>query len=133
MKRTVVFLASVLTLISVYAEGPIDGLLDRIDSGLSRKMSVEIQPGAEDFFELSQRGDMPHITANNKVSAATGVHWYLKYYAGVMLTWDNMHVKLPQLTGWSVTRPMCRCVTTSIIALILIQCRSGAVSDGRRR
>lgn len=95
MKRTVVFLASVLTLISVCAEGPIDGLLDRIDSGLSRKMSVEIEPGAEDFFELSQRGDMPHITANNKVSAATGVHWYLKYHAGVMLTWDNMHVKLP--------------------------------------
>lgn len=75
--------------------GPIDALLDRIDSGLSQKLIVEITPAPNDFFEISQSGDKPKIVANNKVSAAAGVHWYLKYHAGVQLCWERPVAAMP--------------------------------------
>lgn len=87
-------MAVVLSAVS-WASEPITGLLERIDKGLSEKLSVEIKPGEDDYFEMRQCGDSPLITANNNVSAAMGVHWYLKYVAGVHLSWNSMSAKLP--------------------------------------
>lgn len=35
------------------------------------------------------------VRGNNYVSIATGINWYLKYYAGIHLSWNGMQAKLP--------------------------------------
>lgn len=77
------------------AASPIQGLLERIDKGASRKFIVEQVKSPADFFELDQRGDKVVIRGNNYVSIATGLNWYLKYYAGIHLSWNGMTAKLP--------------------------------------
>lgn len=59
---------------------PVAGMLERIDKGASKKFSIEIKSiGNEDYFELDQKGNRVVVRANNYVSAASGVNWYLKY------------------------------------------------------
>lgn len=74
---------------------PITGLLERIEKGASRKFIIEQVASQTDFFELSQRGSKVVIRGNNYVSIATGLNWYLKYYAGVHLSWNGMSASLP--------------------------------------
>ena len=78
------------------------GMLDRISSNLSKRLIVEISlpeenaPTADrDWFEISQTPDGPAVRGNNAVSVAVGINWYLKYVAGVHLTWNNMTAELP--------------------------------------
>lgn len=77
------------------AASPIQGLLERIDKGASRKFTIEQVKAPTDFFELDQKGDKVVIRGNNYVSIATGLNWYLKYYAGIQLSWNGMKAKLP--------------------------------------
>lgn len=77
------------------AASPIQGLLERIDKGTSRKFIIEQVKSPTDFFELDQQGDKVVIRGNNYVSIATGLNWYLKYYAGVHLSWNGMTAQLP--------------------------------------
>lgn len=79
----------------VKAASPIQGLLERIDKGASRKFVIEQVKSPTDFFELDQKGDKVVIRGNNYVSIATGVNWYLKYYAGIQLSWNGMTAQLP--------------------------------------
>jgi alpha-N-acetylglucosaminidase len=79
----------------VKAASPIQGLLERIDKGASRKFVIEQVKSPTDFFELDQKGDKVVIRGNNYVSIATGVNWYLKYYAGIQLSWNEMTAQLP--------------------------------------
>lgn len=81
----------------VRAASPIQGLLERIDKGTSRKFIIEQVTSPTDFFELDQQGDKVVIRGNNYVSIATGLNWYLKYYAGVHLSWNGMTAKLPDI------------------------------------
>lgn len=75
---------------------PIDGLLERIDKGASKKFAVEIkQSGDKDYFELDRKGDKVLVRGNNYISVATGINWYLKYHAGIHLSWNGMTAKLP--------------------------------------
>ena len=74
---------------------PVHELLDRIDPGASKKFKIELVEGNTDFFELDQDGDRVVVRGNNYVSIATGVNWYLKYYAGIHLSWNGMKAKLP--------------------------------------
>jgi len=75
---------------------PITGMLERIDKGASKKFAIEIKKsGNNDYFELDQKGDQVVIRGNNYVNVATGINWYLKYYAGVQLSWNGMTAKLP--------------------------------------
>lgn len=83
--------------LSVNAISPIKGLLERIDKGASSKFIIEQKESDVDFFELDQKGDKVVVRGNNYVSIATGVNWYLKYYAGVHLSWNGMTAKLPQV------------------------------------
>jgi len=69
--------------------------LERIDKGASRKFVIEQVKSPTDFFELDQKGDKVVIRGNNYVSIATGVNWYLKYYAGIQLSWNGMTAQLP--------------------------------------
>lgn len=75
---------------------PVNGLLERIDSGASKKFIIQVKKGQSDFFELDQKGDKVVIRGNNYVNIATGLNWYLKYYAGIHLSWNGMTAKLPE-------------------------------------
>lgn len=81
----------------VHAASPIQGLLERIDKGASRKFIIEQVKSPADFFELDQKGDKVVIRGNNYVSIATGLNWYLKYHAGIQLSWNGMKAKLPDV------------------------------------
>ena len=74
---------------------PIKDLLERIDPGASKKFVIQLQKNADkDFFELDQKGDKVVVRGNTYVNIATGLNWYLKYYAGIQLTWNNMQADL---------------------------------------
>ena len=74
---------------------PIDDLLERIDKGASAKFKIQLVKSEKDFFELDQSGTRVVVRGNTWVNIASGINWYLKYYAGVQLTWNNMKAKLP--------------------------------------
>ena len=82
---------------AVMQASPIDGLLERIDKGASRKFIIEQIKSPIDFFELDQKGDKVVIRGNNYVSIATGINWYLKYHAGIHLPWNGMQATLPEV------------------------------------
>lgn len=83
------------------------GMLERIDPGLSAKMLLEIDADSIgcDWFELSQEGIRPKITANSAVSLAAGVGWYMKYVANHQLSWTDMRAVMPD-TLPAVTEPV---------------------------
>lgn len=74
---------------------PADDLIERVVPGASRHFKTVLQPSERDFFELSQQGKRVCIKGNTWVNIASGLNWYLKYYAGIHLTWNNMKVKAP--------------------------------------
>jgi len=80
---------------TVSATNPIERLLERIDKGASKKFTILVDGNKKDYFELSHNNKKIVIKSNNYVNAATGLNWYLKYYAGVQLTWNCMSMKLP--------------------------------------
>ena len=96
MRKTLLTLLFTLCLLlPSFAATPIDGLLERIDKGASKKFIIEQKKSDIDFFELDQRGKKVVVRGNNYVNIAVGINWYLKYYAGVQLTWNCMEAKLP--------------------------------------
>lgn len=95
LKRHITILLLFTAVFLSQAATPIDGLLERIDKGASRKIAVQIMPGNTDFFELDQQGNRPVVRANNYVNAAVGINWYFKYNCGIHLSWNCMKAKLP--------------------------------------
>ena len=93
--RTICLICMLCLAVVVKAASTIQGLLERIDKGASRKFVIEQVKSPTDFFELDQKGDKVVIRGNNYVSIATGLNWYLKYYAGVQLSWNGMTAQLP--------------------------------------
>lgn len=94
MKKTALCLFLLCFSFMTWAD-PVERLLERIDKGASEKFKIEVIKGNNDFFELDQEGNKIVVRGNNWISIATGVNWYLKYYAGVHLSWNNMKAKLP--------------------------------------
>ena len=91
------FLFVLLNCALALSANPINGLLERIDKGASKKFIVQQQKSDVDFFELDQKGDKVVVRGNNYVSIATGINWYLKYYAGIHLSWNGMTADLPEV------------------------------------
>lgn len=89
------FIAHFSFLTSHLSATPIDGILERIDKGASKRFIIQRVESNKDFFELDQKGNKPVIRGNSWVNIATGLNWYLKHYAGIHLTWNQMKVKLP--------------------------------------
>ena len=83
--------------VAAWAATPIKGLLERIDKGASRKFIIEQTNAPTDFFELDQKDDKVVVRGNNYVCIATGLNWYLKYYAGIHLSWNSMQAELPEV------------------------------------
>lgn len=90
-----ILLACICIPIGQLWSSPIDGLLERICPGASHKFIIQLQKGDNDFFELDQKGNKVVIRGNNYVNIATGLNWYLKYYAGIHLSWNGMTAQLP--------------------------------------
>lgn len=74
---------------------PADDLINRISPGAARHFKTVLTPSDRDFFELSQAGNRVQIKGNTWVNIATGLNWYLKYYAHVHLSWNQMTTTLP--------------------------------------
>ena len=95
MKKTFILFCLLSIVGLCQAASPVQGLLERIDKGASRKFIIEQTRSDRDFFELDYRNGKPVVRGNNPVSIATGIHWYLKYYAGIHLSWNQMQAQLP--------------------------------------
>jgi alpha-N-acetylglucosaminidase len=100
--KKILFLAALVTLTIINAASaanPVTSLLERIDPGASEKFEIELVPSENegtDFFELDQNRRKVVVRGNNYVSIATGINWYLKYHAGIHLSWNGMTAKLPK-------------------------------------
>ena len=98
MKNRLYFLLVLIAVIPACLwAGPVEGLLERIDKGASKKFVIELKKGPNDFFELDQKGSKVVVRGNTYVNIATGINWYLKYYAGIHLSWNGMTAKLPDV------------------------------------
>lgn len=94
MKNRLYFLLVLIAVIPACLwAGPVEGLLERIDKGASKKFVIELKKGPNDFFELDQKGSKVVVRGNTYVNIATGINWYLKYYAGIHLSWNGMTAK----------------------------------------
>lgn len=107
---------------SIQPSTPVVSLIERICPGASVNFHININTASSgSFFELSQNPDGKiTISADCPVSAATGLDWYLKYYAGIHLCWNNMHADLPTSLP-SVTKPE-RHTTSSLYRYYLNYC-----------
>ena len=76
---------------------PIHDLLERIDPGASSKFMIQKVRSDSDFFELDQQGQRVVVRGNTWTNIGVGINWYLKYYAGIHLSWNQMHVRLPKV------------------------------------
>lgn len=94
-KRNLLIAFMFFIALQLFAATPIEGLLERIDKGASRKIMTETVRYDCDFFEITSKNGNPLIRGNNYVSIASGINWYLKYSVGVHLTWNSMHASLP--------------------------------------
>lgn len=94
-KRNLLIAFMFFIALQLFAATPIEGLLERIDKGASRKIMTETVRSDRDFFEITSKNGKPLIRGNNYVSIASGINWYLKYSVGVHLTWNSMHASLP--------------------------------------
>ncbi|MDR1527438.1 MAG: alpha-N-acetylglucosaminidase, partial [Dysgonamonadaceae bacterium] len=79
---------------------PIDDLLDRIGgAGTSARIITEVIPAfGDDNFTITSENGKPKISGNSYLSVATGIHRYLKYHAGVMLSWNCLSADLSGVT-----------------------------------
>ncbi len=98
--KTMIFVLAmmVIAMQETVAANPITGLLERIDKGASRKFKIELlKNDGKEFFELDQQGQKVVVRGHNWVDVAVGINWYLKYHAGIHLTWNQMQAKLPDV------------------------------------
>ena len=94
MKRLLLLLFTIHYSLFTFSN-PVDDLLERIDKGASAKFKIEKVKSQKDFFELDQQGKKVVVRGNTWVNIASGVNWYLKYHAGIHLSWNQMQAKLP--------------------------------------
>ncbi|NDV83669.1 alpha-N-acetylglucosaminidase [Bacteroides sp. 51] len=76
---------------------PANDLLNRIGgNGTSDRFIIAIEPVANgnEYFTIDSENRKPKIIGDSYLSVATGIHWYLKYHAGILLTWNNLTTDL---------------------------------------
>ena len=95
MRRVYLFLCLMIGAVTIALGNPVDDLLNRIDEGAAAKFKTELVNSDKDFFELDQQENLVVVRGNTWVNIASGVNWYLKYYAGVHLSWNQMKAQLP--------------------------------------
>lgn len=99
MKLLLVTVLALMGALSIDAH-PVKSLLERIDKGASSRFILELVDStgtSSGFFELDQKGEKVIVRAGNYIDMAAGVNWYLKYYAGVHISWNSMTADLPDV------------------------------------
>ena len=92
------FVAALILMAMSLNANPVTDMLERIDKGASKKFKVELlKNDGKEFFELDQQGNRVVVRGHNWVDVAVGVNWYLKHYAGIHLSWNQMQAKLPNV------------------------------------
>ena len=91
----------ILLLVSVgnlLANDTLTGLVARILPGYENQFIFAIEPvhNQKDYFELSNEKGKIKIKANNPVSAAAGLNWYIKYYCQGSVTFCGDQLALPK-------------------------------------
>ena len=81
---------------------PVDSLADRVTEGSSKNRILfqkitNQSDSLKDYFEISSKTGKVLITGNSDLSLSTGLNWYLKYIAGIHLSWNNPSQKLPKV------------------------------------
>lgn len=74
---------------------PVAALTERVSPGSSSQFIFRQTDSKEDYFEISSKDGRIVIEGNNPVNIAAGLNWYLKYYPGIHLSWNNMTTTLP--------------------------------------
>lgn len=96
MKKLLLIVSLLFILPRAYSR-PIDDLLDRIGGkGTHKRFVTAVIPadGGGEYFTISSEHGRPKIVGDSHLSIAAGIHWYLKYHAGVFLTWNNLTTDL---------------------------------------
>ena len=81
---------------------PVNSLAERVTEGTSKdrilfRMTPEKDDVSKDYFEITAEDGKVLIVGNSDLSLATGLNWYLKYVAGIHLSWNNPSQKLPEV------------------------------------
>ena len=81
---------------------PVNSLAERVTEGTSKdrilfRMTPEKDDVSKDYFEITAEDGKVLIVGNSDLSLATGLNWYLKYVAGIHLSWNNLSQKLPEI------------------------------------
>lgn len=102
MKKTyLVLIAFLLTAFYINAATAAGDLLNRIGGvGTSDRIltSIEASADGKEYFTITSESGKPKIIGDSYLSVATGIHWYLKYHANVLLTWNNLTTDLSAVT-----------------------------------
>ena len=144
--RKILFYLFLLTVTSIQAN-PVDDILERIDKGASRKFQTILVKSDKDFFEIDQKSHPSSnsrktsspiiIRGNSWVNIAVGVNWYLKHYAGIHISWNNMTAKipavLPRVEKKERMRQISNCAMISTTAPSPTRWLSGTGTDGRKK
>lgn len=75
---------------------PVSSLVERVSPGSSSKFIFKEVESPEEFFEIDSKNGKVVISGNNPVNIASGLNWYLKYYPGIHLSWNNMNTEFPE-------------------------------------
>lgn len=95
--KKVVFLMMLVLCLPAQANEAVERLLERMSEGLSQRIKVELTGDSIDYFEITSEGGKPLIRGNSAVNIATGVHWYLKKYCGVQVSWNDLRPAIPEV------------------------------------
>ncbi|MEG0318907.1 MAG: alpha-N-acetylglucosaminidase N-terminal domain-containing protein, partial [Niameybacter sp.] len=58
-----------------------------VDTASKFAIHLEDRKTAHDYFELSTIENQIQVKASNVLAAASGVHWYMKHYLNMNITW----------------------------------------------
>lgn len=94
MKKILLFVSLMFSLHAM-ALHPVESMLERIQPGASERFVIIEDKNFDHGFEISAADGKPVIRGDNAVNIAAGLNWYLKYYAGIHLSWNSMTALLP--------------------------------------
>ena len=73
----------------------LEQMIARVTQQTGKNIVPKVVKSQDDFFEISSSKNQIVVKGNTPTNVAAGVNWYLKYYAGTHVSWNNLNVKLP--------------------------------------
>lgn len=98
-KLIVTFLVSLIICgCSQKSDNEVNNLIQRVSNNTARNIETEIvkSENDKDYFEIDSKGGDIIVRGNNISSITTGFNWYLKYVAGIHISWNNLTQNFPE-------------------------------------